>query len=169
MGKAKSPLRGAILHVAFVSISRILSSLEKISGWITIYLVPQLPSGSSGTSHLRETRPCIQVRICSLHFHLSMKLFLAEFPCFRLGRFCSHLSDYSGRALPATLLPDFNIREMFGLSSPFAEAKRAITRYGGDIIIARKIKKHNRFKKTTTSPRRLGTPPKNRRRFNLSR
>jgi len=37
---------------------------------------------------------------------------------FRHRRHCSHLSHCCVRALPATMLPDYNIWAVFGLSSP---------------------------------------------------
>ena len=51
-------------------------------------------------------------------------------PFFRLGRLCSHLSDCSGRALPATLLPALQLGSVRTFLPCFLAKTRAITWYG---------------------------------------
>ena len=86
---------------------------------IVIYLGQELLRGSSGTSVLRRTRPCIWVRILPFHSRISTGFLHVGGLAFRHQRHWSHLCPCGRRALPATLLPAAKRLggEMFGLSS----------------------------------------------------
>ena len=104
------------LSITSILISRILFAIllqrdNHLSG-------PNITEWLKRRSHTRWARPCTKVR----NFAVAPLCFHKDYPegylrSFVRSRFCSHLSYCYGRALPVTLLLNFNIEVVFGLSS----------------------------------------------------